>query len=93
VHTILAFCPRPKKIALRLGGIVLGEVLVTVGVGDGLRRVADSKFPAGSLTVSVIAGATVDGEVGGLVDKRSGLGIGTDGGGVPESTAQIDLSE
>jgi len=76
-----------------LGGIVLGEVLVTVGVGDGLRRVADSQVLARSLTVNMIVGATVDGEVGGLVDKRSSLGIGTDGGGVPETTAQIDRSE
>ena len=76
-----------------MGGIVLGEVLVTVGVGDGLRRVADSQVLARSLTVNMIVGATVDGEVGGLVDKRSSLGIGTDGGGVPETTAQIDRSE
>jgi len=64
-----------------------------VGVGDGLRRFVDSQGPAARLTVNIILGATVDGEVGGLVDKCSGLGIGTDGGGGPESTAQIDLSE
>jgi len=66
---------------------------VTVGIVDGPIRVTDGQALAGGLAVGVITGATIDGEVGGLVDKRSGLGVGTGVGGVPEGTAQVDLSE
>ena len=41
------------------------------------------------LTVSIVAGATVDGEVGGLVDKCSGLGISAHIGGGPEGTTEV----
>ena len=66
---------------------------MTVGVVDRHRRVTDSQALAGSLTISVIIGTTVDGEVGSLVDKRSGLGIGTGVGGIPKGTTEIDPSE
>jgi len=72
--------------------VVLSKVLVAVGVVDGLGRVADSQTLAARLTINVIVGATVGGEVGGLVDERSGLGIGTGVRGAPEGTAQVNLS-
>jgi len=65
---------------------------VTVGIVDGPSRVSDGQVLATSLTVDPIMGATVSGEVRGLVDKRSGLGIGTGVGGVPEGTTQVDHS-
>jgi len=65
---------------------------VTVGIVDGPVRVTDGQALASGLTVSPIVGATVLGEVGGLVDECSGLGIGTGVWGVPEGTAQVDLS-
>ena len=45
------------------------------------------------LTVNVVEGPTVFGEVGRLVDKRSGPGVGTSVGDVPEGTAEVDNSE
>jgi len=66
---------------------------MAVGVVDGPERVADSQVLAGSLTISPIIGATVDGEVGGLVNESSSLGVGTKVWSVPEGTAEVDLSE
>jgi len=60
------------KTSLRLGGVVLSKVLVTVGVHDRPGRAAFSQGSASSLAVSVVGGATVEGEVGRLVDERSG---------------------
>ena len=65
---------------------------MTVCVEDGLSRVADGQVLASSLTGSVVGGATIDCEVGGHVDKRSGLGVGTSVGGTPVGTAEVDLS-
>ena len=73
--------------------MVLGKVLVTVGVEDGLSRVAGGKALGVSLTVNVVLGATVGGEVRRLMDKRSGLGIGAGVGGFPKGTAKVDPSE
>ena len=84
--------PWPRKVAFTNEGC-LGEVLMAVSVVDSLRWIADGQALAGRLTISMIAGTTVGGEVGGLVDERSGLGIGTSVRGVPEGTAQVDLSE
>jgi len=72
---------------------VLCEVLVAVGVEDGRIWVADGQGLAVVLTVSVVFGTTVDGEVRSLVDKRPGLGIGTGFRSVPEGTAEVDASE
>jgi len=66
---------------------------VAVGVEDGPGRVGYGQVPTTRLAVSVVFGATVDGEMGRLVDKRSSLGIGTGVRGPPESTAEVDLSE
>ena len=66
---------------------------MAVSVVDGTSRVAGGQALAGRLTISVIVSAAVGGEVGRLMDKRSGLGIGTGVGGVPESTAQVNPSE
>ena len=66
---------------------------MVVGVEDGLIRVADSQVLGTGLTIHVVVGATVDGEVGRLVDQRSGLGIGAGIGGTPEGTAEVDPSE
>ena len=74
-------------------GVVLSEVLVTVGVVDGLGRVANSQTLTGGLTISPVIGTTVNSEVGGLMNKSSGLGVGTNVWSVPEGTAQVNLSE
>jgi len=66
---------------------------VSVGVEDGLRWVVDSQLHGSGLTVSVVAGPTIVGEVGRLVDDRSGPRIGTGVGGIPESTAEVDRTE
>ena len=66
---------------------------MAVGVEDSRSRVALSQGLAVILTVSVVFGTTIDSEVGSLVDKCPGLGIGTGGRGVPEGTAQVDGSE
>jgi len=77
----------------RQGGSVLGEVLVIIGVHDGLSWVRPSQILGFGLTVNVVLGATVDGEVGGLVDERPSLGVGTGGWGLPEGRTEPDLSE
>ena len=66
----------PSPPAERLGerGVVLREVLVAVGVEDGLAGVARREALRGGLAVDVVVGATVGSEVGGLWDARQGLG-------------------
>ena len=66
---------------------------MAVGVKDGRVRVADGQALGFGLTVSIVACATVDGEVRRLVDERSGLGISTGFAGVPEGTAKVDRPE
>jgi len=66
---------------------------MTVGVHDGLRWVLNSQCLATGLAVSEVIGAAIEGEVGRLVDERSGLGVGTDVGGGPEGSAEVDCSE
>jgi len=66
---------------------------VTVGVEDGLSWLGVRQVLASLLAVSVVLGTTVGGEMGGLVDKRPGLGIGTSGGCVPEGTAEVNRSK
>ena len=65
---------------------------MTVSAADGASRVANSQALAGRLTISPIVGTTVDGEVRGLVNKSSSLGISTKVWSVPEGTAQVYLS-
>ena len=64
-----------------------------VGIVEGRIWVLDGQVLAVILTVNMIEGGTVDGEVGRLVDECSGPGIGTNIVYVPESTAEVDLSE
>ena len=66
---------------------------MAVGVEGSPEWIAVGQTLTASLTVNVILSTTVDGEVGSLVDKGPGLGIGTGGGSVPESTAEVDGSE
>jgi len=77
----------------RLGGSVLSEVLVIIGVLDGPSWVGPSQIRGVSYAVDVVLGAAVDGEVGGLVDKRPSLGVGTGGWGGPEGGTEVDPSE
>lgn len=64
-----------------------------VGVVDGSGWVVGGQGFGWVLTVDVIEGATVGVEVGRLVDKCSGPGVSPGVGHVPESTAEVDLSE
>ena len=73
--------------------MVLSEVLVTVGVAERRIYVIDSQLLTFSLTILVVFGAAVHLEVGRFMDKRSSLGISTGVGSIPESTAEVDLSE
>jgi len=66
---------------------------VIVGVVDGLGWVGACQVLGVILTVNVVEGGTVGGEVGRLVDKRSGPGVGTSVGDVPKGTAEVDNSE
>ena len=66
---------------------------MSVGIEDGLRWVVDSQLHGSSLTISVVTGTTVIGEVGRLVDDRSGPRIGACVGGIPEGTAEVDRPE
>ena len=66
---------------------------MTVCVVDGPIRGVDSQGLAGRLTIGPIIGTAVDGEVGGLVNESSGLGVGAEVRSVPEGTAQVDLAE
>ena len=72
---------------------VLGEVLVVIGVHDGPSWVTISQIHGTRPTVDVVLGATVDGEVGRLMDERSRLGVTTSAPGVPEGTTEVDLSK
>jgi hypothetical protein len=65
---------------------------VTIGVEDGMTWIRDSQLLASGLTVNVVVVAAVFLEVRRLVDKYSGLGVGTYVGGSPEGTAKVDLS-
>jgi len=60
---------------------------------DGPRWAAGGQILGVSPTVNVVEGATVDDQAGSLVNSRSGLGIGTGFGGVPEGTAEVDNSK
>jgi len=92
--TPLRSCVHNAKKSWQLqSGVVLCEVLVTVGVVDGLSYITDSQVLTVSLTVLVVLVATVDVEVRGFMDKSPGLGIGTGVGGAPEGTTEVDLSE
>ena len=66
---------------------------MVVGVENGLTRIVDGQTPGISLTISVVNGATIGGELGRHLDERSGLGIRTDNGGIPESRADVDGSK
>ena len=65
---------------------------MTIGVEDGMTWILDSQLLASGLTVNIVVGAAVVPEVRRLVDKYSGLGVGTCVGGSPEATAEVDLS-
>lgn len=56
-----------------------------VGIDYGLSWLIISRV----LAVIVPASTVFGGEVGALVDKRSGLGIGTGSGGFPECRAEV----
>ena len=64
-----------------------------VGVEHSLIWVADRQVLGTGLPVDVVVGTTVDGEVGGLVDQSSGLGVGAGVWGAPEGTAEVDPPE
>ena len=66
---------------------------MVVGIENSLRWVADCQVLGLGLTVNVVAGSTVDGEVGSLVNQRSGPRIGTNVVCVPETTTEVDNSE
>ena len=78
---------------LFFSGGVLGEVLAIVGVEDGPTWVTDGQAAGVTVTVNVVVGATVGGELGRLVNQRSGPGIGTNVVSLPEGAAEIDNSE
>lgn len=66
---------------------------MVVSIEDGLGWIVDGQVLRSSLSVNEVTGTTVDGEVGGLVDKRSGHGISAGVGSVPEGTTEIDRPE
>jgi len=66
---------------------------VIIGIHDGLTWVGPSQILRRTWTVDVVLGATVGGEVGGLMDERSSIGVVTGGWGGPEGTAEVDLPE
>ena len=72
------------------GTIVLSEEAVIIGVRAGRSRVGTSQILGRARTVDVVLGTTVDGEMGGLVDERSSIGVVTGGWGGPEGTAEVD---
>ena len=80
-------CPNSESLR-----VVLSEVFVTIGVEDDLVWVTVRQILTILVTVGVVLGPTVDGEVGRFVDKRSRLGIGTVGGGVPKCAAEVNRS-
>ena len=75
------------------GGRVLGEEAVIIGIHNGLTWVGPSQILRRTWTVDVVLGATVGGEVGGLMDERSSIGVITGGWGGPEGAAEVDLPE
>ena len=66
---------------------------MVVGVVDRLGGVALGEGLGCALAVDVVVGAGVPGEVGGLVDEGSTLGVGAGGGSRPEGTAEVDVAE
>lgn len=66
---------------------------MVVGVEDGLGWVGPSQVLGRTLTINVVTGATIDGEVGRLVNERSRPRVGTSVGGIPEGSAEVDQSE
>ena len=66
---------------------------MAISVEDGRRWIAGGQVLGFILSGRVVFGATIGDEVGRLVDKCSGLGIGTGVGGAPEHTAEVDNSE
>ena len=64
-----------------------------VGVVDGLSRVGGGQVLGVLLAINVVERGTVDDEMGRFVYKRSGPGVGTIVGDVPEGTAEINLSK
>ena len=65
---------------------------MTIGVEDGLTWVVDGQGSGVTVTVSIVGGVTVDGELGSLVNQRSGPGIGTNVVGVPKDTTEVHNS-
>lgn len=63
------------------------------GVHDGPSWVGPGQILGISYTIDVILGATVDSEVGRLVNERSSLGVITGGSESPEGRAEVDPSE
>lgn len=74
---------------LRLG--VFGKVLVAVGIGDRLGRIALGKAACAGLAVDAVLSAGHHGEVAGLVHQGDGLGVGAGGRCTPERAADMDL--
>ena len=72
---------------------ILSKILVIVGVENCCSLIGEDQSLGISLTVSIVLRSANDGPVGRLMDERSGPGIGTDGAGRPEGTAEVDLSE
>lgn len=70
------------------GGAVLGEVLVVGGVGDGLRWI----FCGQNQDIMMVPLGAGTNPRGSLVNKESGLGIGTSARGTPEGRADPNLS-
>lgn len=64
-----------ETICLGQEGGVLGEVFVAIGVHGGLVGGAGSKGLASGLTISIILGSSILGEMGGLMDDSSRLHI------------------
>ena len=66
---------------------------MVVGIEDGLRWIDYGQLLRIRLAVNVVIGATIDGEMGRLVDKCSSPGICTGVGSVPEGWADVDRSK
>jgi len=83
----------PRQHHLGQSGVVLGKVLVIIGVVDRQIQVFGGQALGFILTVNVVAGATVVGEVGRLLDKCASPGVGIGLRDVPEGTAEVDNAE
>lgn len=71
---------------------VLSEVLVIVGVGDGLRWIPVTQSRAIGFTKCDVFGAAALEEMGSLVDQPSCLGILTNEVQFPEDRTDVDAS-